>query len=543
MLEGVRTLADLIDRAAQEWPDKEAIIFKDQRIIYREVQYKANRLGQGFLKIGIKKGDKIAIWLSNIPEFVYTEFAVFKIGATMVPLNTRFKAPEMEYILKQSDSTTLVMLDNFLGLDFIEMIREVCPEISHCRPGELKSERLPLLKNVICVSKKKYDGMFNYDEILGWESDPQVEDEIKRTQASVEPDDIANTPYTSGTTGFPKGVMTTHHQYVRQVQDTGERVGIKEGDRINGGPPFCFNFGNILGPLMCFMFGGTLIPLEYWDPEEALRLIQDEKCTHFTGAPTMYTMMMGRPGFGKYDLSSLRTGLISAAPAPVQLIKDSLEKMGFENLTSGYGMTENSGATSLTVYGDPPEIVSTTVGKPLPDVEVKVVDPNTGKDLPPGEQGELCTRGYIIMKGYYKMPEETAETTDKDGWFHTKDLVTIDEDGYIKITGRLKDMFISGGTNVYPVEVENFLFTHPKVSQVSVVGVPDERMGEVGMAFIIPKEGESSTAEEIIEYCKGKIANYKIPKYVEFVKEFPLNPMGKIMKFKLQDLGKEIIKS
>ena len=542
MLEGVRTLADLIDRAAKEWPDKEAIIFKDQRVTYTEIRSRANRLAQGFLKMGIKKGDKIAIWLSNIPEFIYTEFAIFKIGATMVPLNTRFKTSEMEYILKQSDSTTLVMLDNFLGLDFLEMINEVCPEISRCQPGELKSERLPLLKNVVCISAKNLDGMFSYKEILEGESDPHLEEELKKIQASVEPDDIANIPYTSGTTGFPKGVMTSHYQYVTEIQTVGERTGIKEGDRINGGPPFCFNFGNIMGPLMCPMFGGTLIPLEFWDPGEALRLIQEERCTHFTGAPTMYTMMMGRPDFDKYDLSSLRTGMIAAAPAPVELINESFEKMGFENLTAGYGMTENSGGTSLTLYGDPPEMVSTTVGKPLPGVEVKVVDPETGKELPPGQQGELCTRGFLIMKGYYKMPEETAKTTDRDGWFHTEDLVTIDENGYIRITGRLKDMFISGGTNVYPVEVENFLFNHPKIAQISVVGVPDERMGEVGMAFIVLKEGESSTAEEIIEFCKGKIANYKIPRYVEFVDVFPLNAMGKIMKFKLQEMGTEIIK-
>ncbi|MFH1351757.1 MAG: AMP-binding protein, partial [Pseudomonadota bacterium] len=401
MLEGIRTLADLIDRAAEEWPQKEAIVFKGQRIPYEVVQSMVNKAAIGFLRLGLKKGDKIAIWLSNIPEFVYTEFAMFKIGATMVPLNTRFKTSEMEYILKQSESSTLVMLDNFLGLDFIGMIREVCPELFHCKPGGLKSERLPLLRNVICVSKERYDGMFTYDEIMGGETTPQLEEELKRAQGSVEPDDIANIPYTSGTTGFPKGVMTSHHQYVVEVQTVGERIGIKEGDRINGGPPFCFNFGNITGPLMCPMFGATLIPLEFWDPKEALRLIQDEKCTHFTGAPTMYTMIMGRPDFDQFDLSSLRTGMIAAAPAPVELIRKSYEKMGFENLTAGYGMTENSGATSVSLYGDSPEMVSTTVGKPLPGVEVKVVDPNTGKDLPPGEQGELCTRGFLIMKGYY----------------------------------------------------------------------------------------------------------------------------------------------
>ncbi|MFH1351491.1 MAG: AMP-binding protein [Pseudomonadota bacterium] len=328
MLERVRTLADLIDRAADKWPEKEAIVFKGERIAYKEVQSRANKLATGFLKLGLKKGDKIAIWLSNIPEFIYTEFAVFKIGATMVPLNTRFKTMEMAYILKQSDSTTLVMLDSFLGLDFMGMIREVCPELSRCKPGELKSERLPLLRNVICVSKKRHEGMFSYDEIMGWAQAPRLEEALRKAQDSVEPDDIANIPYTSGTTGFPKGVMTSHHQYVLEVQTTGERVGIKEGDHINGAPPFCFNFGNIMGPLMCAMFGATLIPMEFWDPEEALRLIQDKKCTHFTGAPTMYTMIMERPDFDKFDLSSLRTGIIAAAPAPVGLINMIFEKMG-----------------------------------------------------------------------------------------------------------------------------------------------------------------------------------------------------------------------
>ena len=460
----------------------------------------------------------------------------------MVPLNTRFKLEELAYILGQSDAVALIMDDEFLGINFIDMIYELIPQLKEYPKGELDTSQFPFLKRVICRSDKTYQGMFSLEEAL--ELGDTVDDGLlEEREQMIEGEDVVCIPYTSGTTGFPKGVMTSNSQYLKEIYDIAMRMNAREGDRFCATTPFTFNFGNVFGPLMGTMFGGCTVPLAYFDPEKVLEVIEKEKCTNVTGTPTIYIEILRHPKFDQYDLSSLRTGVIGAAPSPVKLIEDIIERAGIKGLCAGYGMTENSGATTFTKAGDLPEIIATTVGKPLPDVEIKIVEPDTGVDLGRERQGELCTRGYLIMKGYYKMPEETAKTMDDDGWFHTQDLGVITKEGNLKITGRLKDMFISGGTNVYPAEVESFLFKHPKVGQVSVVGVPDQKMGEVGMAFIILSQGEKSSPEEVIEFCKGKIANYKIPRYVEFIDEFPLTAIGKVKKFELQKLGVERLKS
>src|SRR4030042_3524106 len=535
MVEEAKTLGDLLDKASERWPDREAIVFKEEKISYKEYREKVDQFGKALLSIGIKKGDKVSILFSNRPEWSISEYAVDKIGAIVVPINTRYRTHELEYILKHSDSTTLIMMDQFMGIDYMAMIIEICPEVSQCEPGRLRSPRLPFLKNIICLSSQQYPGTYEFYELLELGAQLKTDGELKRAQANVDEEDIAHIPYTSGTTGFPKGVMTTHYQYLWFNTSFVRNIGLKEGDRLCVPPPFCHNFGNSQGihtPTMC---GACSVIVEYFDPLLCLETIERERCTFFAGTPTMYIKMLQHPDFEKFELTSLKLGLIAAAPAPVKLIHDIMDRTGIQILIHGYGMTENSVGTSMTRPGDSPEIISTTVGKPFPGAQVKVVDPNTGKDLSHGQEGELCTKGGLIMKGYYKMPEESAKLIDQNGWFHTGDLAIIDVNGYIKITGRLKDVFMPGGLNVSPEEVENILYTHPKIKQATIVGVPDPVMGEVGMAFVELKEDEKETEEGIIQFCKGRMANFKVPKYVRFVTEFPMTSTGKVQRFRLKE--------
>ncbi len=535
MIEEAKTLGDLLDKASERWPDREAIIFKAKRISYSEYRRKVDQLAKALIHIGIQKGDKVSILFSNRPEWSLSEYAVDKIGAIVVPINTRYQKHEFEYILRHSDSTTLITMDQFLGIDYMAMLKEICPELPQSRPGALRSEKLPYLKNVICLSDHPHPGTFDFDRFLKRGEELADNKILSRLQKRVGEDDVAHIPYTSGTTGFPKGVMTTHYQYLWFNSSFAKNIGLKEEDRLCVPPPFCHNFGNSQGihtPTLC---GSCSVIVEYFDPLICLETIEKEGCTFFAGTPTMYIKMLQHPDFNKFNLTSLKLGLIAAAPAPVKLIHDIMDRMGMKTLIHGYGMTENSVGTSMTRPGDTPEVISTTVGKPFPGAQVKVIDPNTGKDVPSGKEGELCTKGRLIMKGYYKMPEESAKLIDQDDWFHTGDLAVIHEDGYIKITGRLKDIFMPGGLNVSPEEVENILYTNPKIKQAAVVGVPDPVMGEVGMAFVELKEGQKETEEGIIQFCKGKMANFKVPKYVRFVSEFPMTSTGKVQRFKLRD--------
>ena len=537
-----KTLVDLFDHAVTQYGEEEAMVFNEERMTYGEMGRRVADFAKGLLRLGIKKGDKVGIWLSNRPEWAIAEFAVAQVGAVMVPLSTRFRAFDIEYILKQSDSTTLLMADFFLKNNYLEVINEICPELRSAKPGELNSKRLPSLRNIICLSQKQYPGMFKFQDLMNGGNDPSSDSLLKKIQVSLKSSDIINIPYTSGTTGFPKGVMTTHEQYLGEILVFCDRLTISEKDRFLALPPFFANFGNYFGILLPVLVGGCSVPVEFFDPENCLRLIEKEKITHFTGTPTMYLDILNHPNFTKYNLSSLRTGMTGASPASVQMINDVRSKMGIKTICNGYGMTENSGATTMTCGADSAEVMAKTTGKPLPGVEIKIVDLKTKGDLSKNQIGELCTRGWIVMKGYYKMPDETAKCFDEKGWFHTTDLGYMDDEDNFVITGRIKDMFISGGTNVYPAEVENFLYTFPKIQQVAVVGVPDERMGERGMAFIILKEGQPSNEKEILDFCKDKIANYKIPKYVKFVNEIPMAGVGKIQKFKLQELALEELK-
>lgn len=534
-LEKGDTLAKIIDRVAAKYPKNLAIISGKQRIDYETLMDRVNSLANALLKMGVKKGDKVAIWMSNIPEWVYAHFACIKIGAPLVPLNTRYRTHEVEYILRQSDTTTLFMMDYFIKADYAAMIYELLPELKESKPGELKSKKLPLLKRVIMRSDKSYPGMLEFNKVLESGKDYASTGAVKKAQEKVKPEDTYIIPFTSGTTGFPKGVVTTHYQYCRIMEAVSNRFQMEEKDRILVVSPFSHNMGNMTGMLLGACNGAAIVPMEQFDPGEALRLIEEEGVTKFTGSPTMYIMMLDHPDFPKRRIG-IKAAVIGGADVSPELVKTIMTKMGIKDLINAYGLTENTGVSTMTQPGDPPEVIAYTAGKLIfPDCELKILDPDTGKEVPRGTQGEICSKGFFVMKEYYKMPEETKKAFNKDGWFRTGDLGVMDEKGYIKITGRLKDMFITGGINAYPAEIENFLMTNPKISMVAVVGVPDRRLGEVGMAFIKLKEGQTATEEEIIKFAREKMANYKAPKYVKFVTDFPMTPTGKIQKFILKE--------
>jgi fatty-acyl-CoA synthase len=530
------TLGSILDRIAARYPKQEAIVSGIERVTFDTMLDKVNSMANAMLNMGVKKDDKVAIWMSNIPEWVYAHFACVKIGAPVIPLNTRYKVHELEYILRQSDSTTLFMMDQFLKIDFIPMIYEVCPELKGSKPGELQSRSLPLLKRVIVAGRQSYDGMLDYSRVLESGKDYSGSSELRKAQEAVKPADVYIIPFTSGTTGFPKGVVTTHDQYVRVISGFSDRFQMTEKDRILVVAPFHHNMGNMTGMTLGACHGACILPMESFDPGEALRLIDEEKVTNFSGSPTMYIMMLDHPDFPKRDTTSIKSCIIGGADVSPDLVKTIIDKMGIKDVISAYGMTENTGISTCSRRGDPIELVANTAGKlTFEGCELKILDPDTGEEVPSGTQGEICTRGWFVMKEYYKLPEETAKAFNRDGWFRTGDLGTMDENGYIRITGRLKDMFITGGVNAYPAEIESFLMTHPKVSMAAVAGVPDRRMGEVGMAFIKLKEGQTATEEEIVGFAREKMANYKAPKYVKFVNDFPMTATGKIQKFLLKE--------
>ena len=531
-----KTLSDLWEKAVERYSDEEIVVSGNRRFTYKEMDERISTLARGLLSLGINRGDKIAIWMPNNFNWLVAEFAVIKAGATMVPLSTRFKSYDLEYILKQSDSVAILSASRLGKIDFFKILLEICPEIEHSEPGGLSSQKVPFLKTVVIFDDEPRSGVFSANQIMhiGKETPP---DAISRRHAETVPQDVVNIPYTSGTTGFPKGVMTTHEQYLGQTVCFRERLGIREKDRFIAIAPFFANFGNYFGIVLPVMVGGCSIMIEAYDPALAIKLIEQERATHFSGTPTMYADILNHPDFANTNISALRTAMTGAAPAPVQMVKDVYSKMGVEVLCNGYGMTENSGCTTMTKRGDPPEVLAETTGQPFPGVSICIKDPKTKKKLGNYQVGELCTKGWIVMKGYYNMEGETAECFDAEGWFHTGDLGMVDEQGNFIITGRLKEMFISGGFNVYPVEVENFLYSMPGIGQVAIVGVPDQRMGEVGMAFVVTKPGYRLGEEHIIPYCKSRIANYKVPRYVVFVDQMPMVGVGKVQKFLLRETG------
>lgn len=532
------TVGSLLDDIARRYPDNEAVVYPERglRYSYKQFNETCRLVAKGLLRLGIKKGDNIAIWAYNVPEWLLLQFASAKIGAVLVTVNTSYKSAELEYILCQSDSTSLFMVGSFKDTNYVETLAGVVPELATSQPGDLKTAKLPFLKNIVYIGQETPAGMLNFDSII--QMGQEVPDaELAAVEATLDCHETINMQYTSGTTGFPKGVMLTHYNLVNNGFQIGECMKFTEHDRLCIPVPFFHCFGCVLGVMVCVTHGSAMVPVEIFDPLKVLQTIEKEKCTAVHGVPTMFIAELEHPDFAKYDLTSMRTGIMAGSVCPIEVMKRAVKDMHVTEITSVYGQTESSPGITQTRTDDAIELRVATVGRALPGAEVKITDIETGSTLPPGKQGELCARGYMVMKGYYKMPEETANVIDTDGWLHTGDLAIMDENGYCKITGRIKQMIIRGGENIYPREIEEFLYTHPKISDVQVYGVPDRKYGEQVMAAIILKKGMEMTEDEVRDFCRNKIANYKIPKYVKFVAGYPMTASGKIQKFKMREMA------
>ncbi len=545
------TIGDLLDRQAERFGDNDALVHVEWGVRYSYEAFRAecDQVARGLLALGINKGDHVCIWATNYPEWVVAQFATAKIGAVMVTVNPAYRTHELEYVLKQSDASAIILIGNFRSSDYVGMLNEVVPELATSAPGQLRSDKLPHLRNVIFIppyaaasegiSRECPPGMLPWDDVRerGEEISASA---LAQRQATCHPDDVINIQYTSGTTGNPKGVMLSHHNIISNMVYTGQGLHLTEQDRLCIPVPLYHCFGCCAGSLLCSINGATMVfPSEYFDPLKTLQAVEKERCTVIHGVPTMFIAELGHPEFEKFDLSTLRTGIMAGSPCPIEVMRQVIDRMGASEITIGYGQTEAAPIITLTRSDDTIEKRVTTVGPVIPEVEVKIIDPETGQEVASGEQGELYSRSLMNMKGYYKMPEATAAAIDPEGWLHTGDLATVDEEGYYKITGRLKDMIIRGGENVYPREIEEFLYTNPKVSDVQVIGVPDQRVGEEVMAWLMLKPGETATEEEVREFCRGKIAHYKVPRYVKFVSEFPMTVTGKIQKFVMRDMAIE----
>jgi fatty-acyl-CoA synthase len=532
------TIGGLLDDIAGRFPENDALVYPERglRYSYREFNDICRKVAKGLLAMGIRKGDNISIWAYNVPEWVILQFASAKIGAILVTVNTAYKSAELEYLLKQSDSTTLFMVKSWKDTDYVATLNEVVPELATARVGELESANLPILKTVVFIGDETPAGMLNFNQVI--EMGTGVSDhDLARVEESLDRHDVINMQYTSGTTGFPKGVMLTHHNLINNGFNIGECMKFTDRDRLCIPVPFFHCFGSVLAVMASVSHGTAMVPVEIFDPLKVLQTIEKEKCTAVHGVPTMFIAELEHPDFARFDLSTLRTGIMAGSVCPIEVMKRCVKDMNLTEITSVYGQTESSPGITQTRTEDSVELRVSTVGRALPGAEVKIVDIETGATLPPGKQGELCARGYMVMKGYYKMPEETTKVIDADGWLHTGDLAIMDENGYCKITGRIKQMIIRGGENIYPKEIEEFLYTHPKISDVQIYGVPDRKYGEQVMAAVILKKGMEMSEAEVREFCQGKIANYKIPKYVKFVDSYPMTASGKIQKFKLRDMA------
>ncbi len=537
-IEGL-TVGGLLDLVAERRPEDDALVYVDRglRYSYREFNQAVERCARALMALGLKKGDHVAVWGQNVPEWVTLQFATGKTGTVLVTINPAYRSNELRYVLEQSDAAALFLTRGTKGADFVKVLRETVPDLADAGSGEgLEIEALPHLKHVVLMGDDTADepGIVSYDEFVGRGGEVS-EEELRERQASLSADEVINMQYTSGTTGFPKGVQLTHANIVKNAFYIGECMKLGPEDRVCIPVPFFHCFGCVLGTLNAVTHEGTMVPVESFDPEAVLKAVHEERCTALLGVPTMFIAELDHPDFEKYDTSSLRTGIMAGSPCPIEVMKKVVNVMGADEITIAYGQTESSPVITQTRTDDPIERRVSTVGRALPNVEVKIVGVESGEPVGPGEQGELCTRGYHVMEGYYKMPDKTREVIDDEGWLHTGDLATIDEDGYVRITGRAKDMIIRGGENVYPREIEEFLYTHPAISDVQVYGVPDERYGEQVAAAVKVKRGETLTVGEIQDYCRRNIARYKVPKYVDFVEEYPMTASGKIQKYKLRE--------
>ena len=536
------TFSDVLDRMVEEFPDQYAFKYTtlDYTRTYSQFRDDVNEFARVLVSMGVRPGSHVAIWASNVPQWFITFWATVKIGAVLVTVNTAYKIHEVEYLLKQSDTHTIVITEGAKDISYGKIIAELCPELENTKAGSpLHAKRLPFLRNVVTVGFHQ-KGCLEWNEAL--ERANQVpKEEILRMAANVKPDDVCNMQYTSGTTGFPKGVMLTHYNIVNNGKCIGDRMDLSTADRMMIQVPMFHCFGMVLAMTSTMTHGGTLLPIPYFSPKPSLACINNEHITAFHGVPTMLIALLEHPDFPKTDFSYMRTGIMAGSPCPISAMQDVVNKMNMKEIVIVYGQTEASPGCTMSSTDDSLDVRVTTVGRAMPEIECKIVDPETGEDCPDNVTGEFVARGYNIMKGYYKMPKATAEAIDADGWLHTGDLACRTPEGNYKITGRLKDMIIRGGENIYPKEIEEFIYTNPKVSDVQVIGVPDEQYGEEIMACIILKEGESMTEDEMKSFIAASMARHKVPRYIDFVDSFPMNAAGKILKYQMrQDAVKKL---
>lgn len=537
-----KTIGEVLDDLAKNQTDDWAVRYTDRpyKRTWKELNDEAELVARGLMSLGIRKGDHVAIWATNTPEWILTLFASAKIGAVLVTVNTNFKIFELEYLLRQSDTKLLVMMGGFKNNDYVATVNELLPELRNTS-GDIESDSLPFLKRIVFAGNETPAGMLNFEDlkVLGNDFPVEIFEENKKT---LSPHDVVNMQYTSGTTGFPKGVMLTHYNILNNGKTIGDGMKFTKDDRLCITVPFFHCFGLVLAMMACITHGTTMVPVERYSPVPVMNAISVEKCTAVHGVPTMFIAMLEHAQFPQFDFSSLRTGIMAGSPCPIEVMKKVIDKMNMHEIVIVFGQTEASPGCTMTTTSDSLEKRVNTVGRAFPGVECKIIDPDTGETLPADKAGEFCARGYNIMKGYYKMPEATAQAIDKDGWLHSGDLCTVDSEGYYKVVGRIKDMIIRGGENIYPKEIEECLYTNDKISDVQVIGVPSEAYGEEVMACVILKEGETMTEEEVKDFVAARMAKHKVPKYVRFVTSFPTNAAGKIQKFKMREEAIEVLK-
>jgi fatty-acyl-CoA synthase len=527
------TIGAHFDKAVARWPNQEALVVRQQAVrwTYAEFKLRVDALANGLIERGLEPGDRIGIWSPNNSEWVVTQFATAKAGLILVNINPAYRLTELEYALTKAGCKALILADKFKSSDYIAMLRDLAPELDDAMPGDLKAARLPDLRLVIRLGEETTAGMINYADV----SLDGGEKRLAELAGRLQFDDAINIQFTSGTTGQPKGATLTHHGILNNGYFIGEAQRLTEKDRICIPVPLYHCFGMVLGNIACITHGAAMIfPGEGFEPLAVLETIETERCTGVYGVPTMFIAELDHPEFGRFDLSSLRTGIMAGSPCPIEVMKRVISEMHMAEVTIAYGMTETSPVSFQSSTDDPLERRVSTVGRIFPHVEVKIIDSDC-RVTPRGEAGELLTRGYCVMLGYWGDEERSREAIDSAGWMHTGDMATIDDEGYCNIVGRIKDMVIRGGENVYPREVEEYLYGHPQIQDVQVIGVPDDKYGEELCAWIMLRDGENASEDDIKAYCKGQIAHYKIPRYVKFVDSFPMTVTGKIQKFLMRE--------
>jgi fatty-acyl-CoA synthase len=535
------TLGDLLDETIAKFGGHDALVYVDRdfRLTYRQFGGLVDEMAKGLMALGVEKGEKVAVWATNIPFWVTLQFATAKIGAVLLTVNTNYKSAELAYLLKQSETENLFIIDGFQDTDYVNTVYELVPELKTCQRGSLKSKEFPCLKRVGFLGQEKHRGMYTIPEIRAL-AVMVSDDQYAQRQKSLSPHDVVNMQYTSGTTGFPKGVMLTHYNIGNNGYWIGKNQKFTEKDRVCLPVPLFHCFGCVLGVLAAVNHGTCMVILEGFDPVMVMASVEKERCTALYGVPTMFIALLDHPLFDKFDFSSLRTGIMAGSNCPVHVMEQVIDRLHMTDVTICYGLTEASPVVTYTRIDDDIRLRVETVGRALPHIEVKITDPETGKPLEPGRQGEICCRGYSIMKGYYNNPEATKKAIDEDGWLHTGDLGVMDEQGNLSITGRHKDMIIRGGENIYPREIEEFLIRMHGIKDVQVAAVPSERYGEEVGAFIIPKEGADLEPSDVIDFCRGKISRFKIPRYVHFMPQYPMTASGKIQKYRLTEMSEQI---